>query len=70
MVWRMLYFGDLGGQGFRVDINNAKDTDVFAPRVVTLFKEAPEGQLKPRFYDMPSVSDSPCRWEIFCSSCI
>lgn len=51
-----LYFGDLGGQGFRVDINNAKDTDVFAPRVVTLFKEAPEGQLKPRFYDMPSVS--------------
>lgn len=51
-----LYFGDLGGQGFRVDINNAKDADLFAPRVVTLFKEAPEGQLKPRFYDMPSVS--------------
>lgn len=51
-----LYFGDLGGQGFRVDINNAKDADVFSPRVVTLFKEAPEDQLKPRFYDMPSVS--------------
>lgn len=52
-----LYFGDLGGQAFRVDLNNkAKSTDDFAKRVVTLFSEHNSGGKSPRFYEMPSVS--------------
>ncbi len=58
-----LYFGDLGGQGFRVDLNNAATgADAaakkanFAKRVVRLFNEHATGGLSPRFYEMPSVS--------------
>ncbi len=58
-----LYFGDLGGQGFRVDLNNAAtgvDADAkkanFSKRVVRLFNEHAEGGASPRFYEMPSVS--------------
>ncbi len=58
-----LYFGDLGGQGFRVDLNNAatganasaKKAN-FAKRVVRLFDEHATGGASPRFYEMPSVS--------------
>lgn len=58
-----LYFGDLGGQAFRVDLNNAAtgvDADAkkanFSKRVVRLFNEHAEGGASPRFYEMPSVS--------------
>lgn len=52
-----LYFGDLGGQAFRVDFNNrAADTANFATRVVRLFTEHQGSGLSPRFYEMPSVS--------------
>src|SRR5690606_31683005 len=60
-----LYFGDLGGQGFRVDLNNAAtgaDANAkkanFATRVVRLFNEHDTSSTgaSPRFYEMPSVS--------------
>ena len=52
-----LYFGDLGGQGFRVDLNNAATAkSSFATRVVRLFDEHATGGASPRFYEMPSVS--------------
>lgn len=58
-----LYFGDLGGQGFRVDLNNAAtgaDASAkkanFTKRVVRLFDEHATGGASPRFYEMPSVS--------------
>lgn len=52
-----IYFGDLGGQAFRVDFNNrATDTANFATRVVLLFTEHQGSGLSPRFYEMPSVS--------------
>lgn len=58
-----LYFGDLGGQAFRVDLNNAAtgaDASAkkanFAKRVVRLFDEHATGGASPRFYEMPSVS--------------
>lgn len=52
-----LYFGDLGGQAFRVDLNNnitAKSS--FATRVVRLFSQHASGGTSPRFYEMPSFS--------------
>lgn len=58
-----LYFGDLGGQGFRVDLNNAATGDDasakkanFAKRVVRLFSQNVSGGVSPRFYEMPSFS--------------
>lgn len=52
-----LYFGDLGGQAFRVDLNNlAKTKASFATRVVRLFNEHIAGGASPRFYEMPSIS--------------
>lgn len=48
-----LYFGDLGGQAFRVDINNEEATQ-FA-KVTRIFADRSE-KVVPRFYDMPSVS--------------
>lgn len=58
-----LYFGDLGGQAFRIDLNNAAtgvDASAqkanFAKRVVRLFSEHVSSGASPRFYEMPSVS--------------
>ncbi|MDH0718532.1 PilC/PilY family type IV pilus protein [Acinetobacter junii] len=58
-----LYFGDLGGQAFRVDLNNAAtgaDASAkkanFVKRVVRLFNEHATGGASPRFYEMPSFS--------------
>ena len=52
-----LYFGDLGGQAFRVDLNNSATTkSSFATRVVRLFTQNASGGASPRFYEMPSVS--------------
>lgn len=54
-----LYFGDLGGQVFRVDLNNKATTlGVFGKRVqriLDLNTETSSGK-RPRFYDMPSFS--------------
>lgn len=58
-----LYFGDLGGQAFRVDINNAAtgaDASAkkgnFVTRVVRLFDAHVSSGASPRFYEMPSFS--------------
>lgn len=53
-----LYFGDLGGQGFRVDLNNSATVkSSFVTRVVRLFYEHIDNTGKsPRFYEMPSFS--------------
>lgn len=58
-----LYFGDLGGQAFRVDINNAATgtdasakKDNFVKRVIRLYNGHESGGLSPRFYEMPSFS--------------
>lgn len=58
-----LYFGDLAGQGFRIDLNNANrrasgNTPAvpFSVRVVKLFDEHKADGTSPRFYEMPSVS--------------
>lgn len=58
-----LYFGDLGGQAFRVDLNNnATGVDAtakkenFVTHVVRLFNEHANTGASPRFYEMPSFS--------------
>lgn len=52
-----LFFGDLGGQAFRIDLNNkAATTGSFAKRVVPLYKGHVSNGLSPRFYEMPSFS--------------
>ena len=58
-----LYFGDLGGQGFRVDLNNSATgatadakKDNFATRVIRLFDKNVTNGASPRFYEMPSFS--------------
>lgn len=52
-----LYFGDLGGQVWRIDLNNARSTatTAFATHVVKLLNL--NGQTpRPRFYDAPTFS--------------
>ena len=53
-----LYFGDLGGQAFRIDLDNKKDTatTAFAKRIVRLYDAHVAGGISPRFYEMPSFS--------------
>ena len=52
-----LYFGDLGGQAFRIDLDNAaQTTSGFAKRVVQLYNGHLDTGLSPRFYEMPSFS--------------
>ncbi|WP_296282245.1 PilC/PilY family type IV pilus protein [uncultured Acinetobacter sp.] len=52
-----LYFGDLGGQAFRIDLNNkTTSTDAFATRVVRLYNGHLASGKSPRFYEMPSFS--------------
>ena len=54
-----LYFGDLGGQVFRVDLNNKAATiGDFAKRVQRIINlnTATTAGKRPRFYDMPSFS--------------
>ena len=52
-----LYFGDLGGQAFRIDLNNkAAAKGSFAKRVVRLYNEHATNGASPRFYEMPSFS--------------
>lgn len=52
-----LYFGDLGGQAFRVDLNNNATSNAnFGVRAVKLFSENNSNGTSPRFYNMPSVA--------------
>lgn len=52
-----LYFGDLGGQGWRVDLDNsASAPSNFAKHVVRLFNNHAAAGASPRFYEMPSIS--------------
>lgn len=58
-----LYFGDLGGQAFRIDLNNAAtganvnaQKANFATRAVRLYNGNVNTGLSPRFYEMPSFS--------------
>lgn len=52
-----LFFGDLGGQAFRIDLNNKATTlGVFAKRVVRLYNAHVTNGASPRFYEMPSFS--------------
>ena len=52
-----LYFGDLGGQAFRIDLNNKAATKgAFAKRVVRLYNGHTADGASPRFYEMPSFS--------------
>ncbi|WHR56702.1 pilus assembly protein [Acinetobacter haemolyticus] len=53
-----LYFGDLGGQVWRVDINANTATGDFAQRATLILNVRPSDVTKPipRFYDAPSFS--------------
>ena len=52
-----LYFGDLGGQLWRIDINNkATTTSAFAIRAAKLANFNKANGLSPRFYEAPSVA--------------
>lgn len=55
-----LFFGDLGGQVFRVDFNNGYNHNVASEslitRVVRLYSAHQSGGLSPRFYEAPSFS--------------
>jgi hypothetical protein len=55
-----LYFGDLGGQAFRIDLNNTTtNKSDFATHVVRLLNQHVDSDGKsPRFYEMPSFSVS------------
>lgn len=50
-----LYFGDLGGQVFRVDLNN-NDSMNFGHRVTLMYSAHTNDGRSPRFYEMPSIS--------------
>ena len=52
-----LYFGDLGGQIFRIDINNnARNKNNTVHRITKLYGFSETNKIKPRFYEMPSFS--------------
>lgn len=57
-----LYFGDLGGQGFRIDLDNfatlpnSNTRSMRSLRVVKIFDEHKTDGTSPRFYEMPSIS--------------
>lgn len=52
-----LYFADLGGQVFRVDLDNAHGSaDGLVTRIVRLYNGHQANGLSPRFYETPSLS--------------
>ncbi|MGO2505383.1 MAG: hypothetical protein ACTH7L_04670 [Psychrobacter alimentarius] len=57
-----LYFADLGGQVWRVDINNNEDTDNFkvdrVVRVLDVSDQVGTGDAPPRFYERPLITFS------------
>lgn len=61
-----LYFGDLGGQVWRIDLNNqaGSETDLFA-RNPTLILNLNKGKYSPRFYETPAFSTYASDGQIF-----
>ncbi|KYQ84594.1 hypothetical protein AWW72_08070 [Acinetobacter sp. NRRL B-65365] len=51
-----LYFGDLGGQVWRVDINANTTTGDFAQRATRILNLHKTGGLSPRFFDAPNFT--------------
>ena len=55
-----IYFADLGGQVWRVDINNNKDTDNFkvdrVVKVLDVNDQVGSGDAPPRFYERPLIT--------------
>lgn len=51
-----IYFGDLGGQLFRVDFDNTQTTKEAVPKTPVLLLNLNDAEKSPRFYDMPSFS--------------
>lgn len=63
-----LYFGDLGGQVFRIDLNNnAATIGAFATRAVRLLNLHAANGASPRFYEAPAFSTykDPTSGELF-----
>ncbi|MFV5508547.1 pilus assembly protein PilY [Acinetobacter sp. 197] len=51
-----IYFGDLGGQLFRIDFDNSKNIRGAVPKTPTRLLNLNAGAKSPRFYDMPTFS--------------
>ncbi|MHC6184858.1 PilC/PilY family type IV pilus protein [Acinetobacter sp. X9] len=51
-----LYFGDLGGQLFRIDLDNAAATNSSFAKLPKLLLNLHNGGTGPRFYEMPAFS--------------
>ena len=51
-----IYFGDLGGQLFRVDFDNTQTTKEAVPKTPVLLLNLNDAEKSPRFYDTPSFS--------------
>ena len=51
-----IYFGDLGGQLFRIDFDNKQNTMGAVPKTPIRLLDLNAGAKSPRFYDMPGFS--------------
>src|SRR5690606_28169502 len=51
-----IYFGDLGGQLFRIDFDNKQNTMGAVPQIPVKLLDLNAGAKSPRFYDMPGFS--------------
>lgn len=51
-----LYFGDLGGQLFRIDLDNTATTNANFAKLPQLLLNLNNGAASPRFYEMPAFS--------------
>lgn len=51
-----IYFGDLGGQLFRIDFDNSQATKGAVPKTPVRLLNLNAAEKSPRFYDMPSFS--------------
>ncbi|WP_411683947.1 pilus assembly protein PilY [Acinetobacter indicus] len=51
-----IYFGDLGGQLFRIDFDNKQNTKGAVPKAPIQLLNLNAAEKSPRFYDMPSFS--------------
>ena len=60
-----LYFGDLGGQVWRIDLNNQSTQPELFAKEPTRILNLNNGLTSPRFYDMPSFSTYSNHGEIF-----
>ena len=60
-----LYFGDLGGQLWRIDLNNQVNSPELFAKTPTRILDLNNGAKSPRFYEMPSFSTFSNRGEIF-----